>query len=389
MSVSEFDSYRPPEEPRRKRKGKGRRRAPGSAFRRGGDGSREMPMVPEPDFTSYYGRPIVKAPPWEKEIGAYLFLGGLAGGSSILAFGAELTDRPLLRRNMRLSAITAAGLGTVALVADLGRPERFLHMMRTIKPTSPMSLGSWLLAYYATHAGVAAAAEVDRMTHAKLPLGPLRPVLRFVDRPAAAGAAASGAAPESLEVNPLYDDSYSKSLAFSVAFPKLTLYYSGAAPCRAPARQLRFDGAAAREAGGAAQPGGPHLECHVAGTLPRAALWGRVDRHRHAPHRLRGVGASHQQPDREPHAGRVARPVRPRAVPVPCKFCRRVASRDPAADLIRRRPATSAGRWGSSASSSSGTTGSSARASTAGFARSGAPTSTVSSLPAPPPLSPR
>ena len=77
MSVSEFDSYRPPEEPRRKRKGKGRRRAPGSAFRRGGDGSREMPMVPEPDFTSYYGRPIVKAPPWEKEIGAYLFLAGL------------------------------------------------------------------------------------------------------------------------------------------------------------------------------------------------------------------------------------------------------------------------------------------------------------------------
>lgn len=193
MSVSEFDSYRPPEEPRRKRKGKGRRRAPGSAFRRGGDGSREMPMVPEPDFTSYYGRPIVKAPPWEKEIGAYLFLGGLAGGSSILAFGGELTDRPLLRRNMRLFAITAAGLGTVALVADLGRPERFLHMMRTIKPTSPMSLGSWLLAYYATHAGVAAAAEVDRMTHAKLPLGPLRSILRFVDRPAAAGAAVLGA----------------------------------------------------------------------------------------------------------------------------------------------------------------------------------------------------
>ncbi|WP_312397793.1 NrfD/PsrC family molybdoenzyme membrane anchor subunit [Kocuria sp.] len=193
MSVSEYDNYRPPEEPRRKRKGKGRRRASGPAFRRGGDGSREMPMVPEPEFTSYYGRPIVKAPPWEAQIAAYLFLGGLAGGSSILAFGAELTGRPLLRRNMRLSALTAASLGTLALVSDLGRPERFLHMMRTIKPTSPMSLGSWLLAYYATHAGFAAAAEVDRMTHAKLPLGPLRPVLRFIERPAAAGAAFTGA----------------------------------------------------------------------------------------------------------------------------------------------------------------------------------------------------
>lgn len=192
MSVSEFDSYRPPEEPRRRRKG--RRRAPGSAFRRGGgDGSREMPMVPEPEFSSYYGRPIVKAPPWDEKIAAYLFLGGLAGGSSIIALGAQLTDRPVLRRNTRISALGAVGLGTVALVADLGRPERFLHMMRTIKPTSPMSLGSWLLGYFATHAGVAAAADVDRMTHERLPLGPMRPVLRALEGPAGLGAGVLGA----------------------------------------------------------------------------------------------------------------------------------------------------------------------------------------------------
>ena len=193
MSVSEFDSYRPPEEPRRERKGRGRRRASGSAFRRGGDGSREMPMVPEPDFSSYYGRPIVKAPPWKFEIGAYLFLGGLAGGSSLIALGAHLTGRDLLRRNARLTSLGAASLGTVALVADLGRPERFLNMMRTVKPTSPMSLGSWLLAYFATHAGVAAAAEVDRMTGSRLPLGPVRPLLHALETPAGVGAGVLGA----------------------------------------------------------------------------------------------------------------------------------------------------------------------------------------------------
>jgi Polysulphide reductase, NrfD len=48
----------------------------------------------------------------------------------------------------------------VALVADLGRPARFHHMLRVFKPTSPMSVGSWLLAVYGPAAGVAAASAV-------------------------------------------------------------------------------------------------------------------------------------------------------------------------------------------------------------------------------------
>ena len=52
--------------------------------------------------TSYYGRPIIKAPTWEAlDIAGYLFLGGLAGASSILAAGAELTGRPHLARACR------------------------------------------------------------------------------------------------------------------------------------------------------------------------------------------------------------------------------------------------------------------------------------------------
>ena len=115
------------------------------------------------------------------------------GACALLSLGGYFTDRPALRRNGRLGALGAASLGTVALVADLGRPERFLHMMRTVKPTSPMSLGSWLLAGFATNAGVAAAIEVDRMTDERLPLGPLRPVLHALELPTSVASGVLGA----------------------------------------------------------------------------------------------------------------------------------------------------------------------------------------------------
>ncbi len=135
-------------------------------------------MVPEATFTSYYGRPVVKPSPWEADIPAYLFAGGLAAGSSLLAGGADLTDRPALRRVGRLGAITALTFSMGALVHDLGRPERFLNMLRTAKFTSPMSVGTWILSTYGPFAGVAAAAEVAGM------LGPTSGPLQLV---AAAG----------------------------------------------------------------------------------------------------------------------------------------------------------------------------------------------------------
>jgi len=189
VTTSDFDRVRPPEPPGRgRRDGKRRRRArPG-----GGDGSREMPMVPEAEFTSYYGRPVVKPAPWGHDVAAYLFLGGVAGGSAVLAAGAQLTGRDALRRNSRLAALAAVSLGAVALVRDLGKPSRFVNMLRVIKLTSPMSLGSWILSAFSTGAGVAAVAEIDRMTGERLPLGPLRPVLRGVEGPTGLAAAALG-----------------------------------------------------------------------------------------------------------------------------------------------------------------------------------------------------
>ncbi|MFW0792315.1 NrfD/PsrC family molybdoenzyme membrane anchor subunit [Gordonia sp. CPCC 205515] len=189
MTSSEFDSFRPPEPPRKRRRGSKPKRRNGFGQ---GDGTREMMMVPEPEFTSYYGHPVVKPAPWGHEVAAYLFLGGVAGGSGVLAAGAQLTGRPTLRRNARLSGLTAVALGGVALVADLGRPDRFYNMLRTFKVTSPMSVGSWILSAFSGALGVATVGEVDRMTGRRLPLGPLRPILSAVEGPAGLGAGLLG-----------------------------------------------------------------------------------------------------------------------------------------------------------------------------------------------------
>jgi hypothetical protein len=111
---------------------------------------------------SYYGRPVIKEPTWKaRDIAGYLFLGGLAGASSALGAGAELTGRRRLARSTKLGALGAVSLSLAALVHDLGRPGRFLNMLRVAKPTSPMSVGSWLLAGYGPLAGAAAASDVS------------------------------------------------------------------------------------------------------------------------------------------------------------------------------------------------------------------------------------
>ncbi len=108
---------------------------------------------------SYYDRPLLKEPVWIWSVPVYFWAGGAMGaalalgGAAQLAGGPEL--RPLVRRCRRLGA--AAGVASAGLlVHDLGRPERFLNMLRVFRPTSPMSVGSWVLAGASGLAGVAA-----------------------------------------------------------------------------------------------------------------------------------------------------------------------------------------------------------------------------------------
>jgi hypothetical protein len=137
--------------------GKRDRRRGGTRHRRR-DGA---PTVPKAEFTSYYGLPVIKKPVWSSpDIPGYLFLGGLAGAASLLGAGAQATGRPALGRVSKVGAFGAGVLSLVGLVHDLGRPARFLHMLRVFKVTSPMSVGSWLLAGYVPLTGIAAASSV-------------------------------------------------------------------------------------------------------------------------------------------------------------------------------------------------------------------------------------
>ncbi len=150
-------------------------------------GSSDFSMVEPAQFMSYYGRNIVKPAPWEADIPAYLFAGGVAAGSSLLAAGASVTGRDSLRRTGRLGALVALTFSMAALVHDLGKPSRFLNMLRTVKLTSPMSVGTWILSTYGPFAALAAAAEmVGLLPEGATPVrlrGPLR-LLRWVGKPA-------------------------------------------------------------------------------------------------------------------------------------------------------------------------------------------------------------
>ena len=118
-------------------------------------------MVPPPEFESYYGRQIIKTPTWKTpDVPLYLFLGGLSGASALLAEGAAVSGNEQLEHFTRLVAAGGAGVGTVFLVHDLGRPERFLNMLRVFKVTSPLSVGSFILAPFASLSSAAAASQV-------------------------------------------------------------------------------------------------------------------------------------------------------------------------------------------------------------------------------------
>ncbi len=96
--------------------------------------------------TGYYGIPLLKQPSWTWEVPLYFFVGGAAGAAAVMGAIADYTgaDRKLVR-DARWIAAAGAVISPALLVADLGRPARFLNMLRVFKPQSPMSVGVWTL----------------------------------------------------------------------------------------------------------------------------------------------------------------------------------------------------------------------------------------------------
>jgi formate-dependent nitrite reductase membrane component NrfD len=97
---------------------------------------------------SYYGQPAIKEPVWIWSIPLYFYVGGVAGAASVLGAAADAVGgkgmEPLGRR-CRWVGTVGDILSSGLLIYDLGRPTRFLHMLRVFRPTSPMSVGSWVL----------------------------------------------------------------------------------------------------------------------------------------------------------------------------------------------------------------------------------------------------
>jgi polysulfide reductase-like protein len=104
--------------------------------------------------------PVMKPAVWTWEVPVYFWFGGIATGSSFVALACDVVgDREsaaIARRVTVAAALPAAPL----LVMDLGRPARFLNMMRIFKPRSPMSMGAWCLAAFSSAAAAAVGADV-------------------------------------------------------------------------------------------------------------------------------------------------------------------------------------------------------------------------------------
>ena len=110
---------------------------------------RDLPSHSFQEDPTYYERPILKEPVWIWAVPVYFYVGGTAGAATVLGAAAQALDGEELRglvRSCRWVAALGGAAGTALLIHDLGRPERFLHMLRVFRPTSPMSVGSWVLA---------------------------------------------------------------------------------------------------------------------------------------------------------------------------------------------------------------------------------------------------
>ena len=127
-----------------------RRRQRAERSERGERGERGRSAADEAR-ASYYGIPPIHKPHWKWLVITYFFLGGIAGGAYAVASVAEALGDPAHRRIARAGrylSLAALAPCPVLLILDLGRPERFHHMLRILKIRSPMSVGTWTLTVF-------------------------------------------------------------------------------------------------------------------------------------------------------------------------------------------------------------------------------------------------
>lgn len=144
------------------------------------------PIPRASEQTGYYGIPMLKQPQWSWEIPLYFFVGGAAGSASVIGAMADwIGDDYQLAQDARWLAAGGVGISTALLISDLGRPSRFLNMLRVFKLQSPMSVGAWVLATFGAFSTAAAFAKAVEQRWNGLPV-------RLIGNLSQAGAAAFG-----------------------------------------------------------------------------------------------------------------------------------------------------------------------------------------------------
>ena len=112
----------------------------------------QIPSIDEQSPT-YYDRPLLKESVWSIDIPLYYYFGGAAGAALALGAAVQLTSGQAGKKRLRRFArdchwtgVAGSTLGAAFLIHDLGRPARFVYMLRVFRPSSPMNIGAWILA---------------------------------------------------------------------------------------------------------------------------------------------------------------------------------------------------------------------------------------------------
>ncbi len=116
---------------------------------------------PQRDDRWYYDIPPLKAPHWIWSIWVYFWIGGIGAGAHLVSTVAQLLgyEDKALFRSAHYTVLASMLISPILLIWDLGRPERFLNMLRVLKLRSPMSLGSWALFVFGNLGGLIATSQ--------------------------------------------------------------------------------------------------------------------------------------------------------------------------------------------------------------------------------------
>jgi formate-dependent nitrite reductase membrane component NrfD len=121
--------------------------------------------------------PFIHAPVWSWEVATYFWFGGMASGAAFVALACDAAGDHRSAAIARKVSLAVVAPGPVLLIADLGRPERFLNMTRILKPRSPMNTGSWCLIAFSSTGAMALAADLLRRPKVARALGAVTALL--------------------------------------------------------------------------------------------------------------------------------------------------------------------------------------------------------------------